>query len=67
MKKGDFIEEMFLKGRISKPVRKNEKYVWIIPTNDDFLREVALMGHPIGILKTNIIKVNGKLIKGENE
>ncbi len=66
MKKGDYIEEKpnkwkdGLKGRIVKPVRKNDKYVWIIPDNDDFLRNLALCGHPVGILKEFIIKVNGK-------
>ena len=71
MKKGDFIEEKpnkwkeGLKGRIVRPVKKDCEYVWISPINDNFLRSLALDGHPIGIRKENIIKINGKELKGE--
>ncbi len=73
LKKGDFIETKSvlisksksiykegIKGYIVKPVRKNEKYVWIRPTNDEFLKHLAFEGHPTGVLPENIIKVNGK-------
>ena len=71
MKLGDIVEEKGCKfrkqgliGRIVKPVKRDDSYVWIIPRNDDFLKTLAVNGHPIGILKSNIIKVNGKP-KGE--
>ena len=76
LKKGDFIEtkdtlisisknlyKEGIKGYIVKPVYASQQYVWIKPTNDDFLRAYALEGHPTGVLKENIIKVNGKEVK----
>lgn len=73
LKKGDFIEtkkvlvsrsknlyKEGIKGYIVKPVKSSDRYVWIKPTNDDFLRTYALIGHPTGVLKENIIKINGK-------
>ena len=73
LKRGDFVEtkdvlvsksknlyKEGIKGFICKPVRSSEEYVWILPTNDECLREYALAGYPTGILRKDIIKVNGR-------
>ena len=72
--KGDIIEtKLFLVsvsknlwhnsiGKICRPVKANDKYVWIIPYENGLLRILALEGHPIGIPKTDIVKVNGKRV-----